>query len=117
MLWPRHRFARSNACPEARYRTVSCQHEMIAVVDRKAELRIVIGAAPPARLRGRIGNLHLEARLNRSHRGRKPGKAGPDNRRSSEAQPVTSSRATVKRSAGLLTRTRWRGGTHPVLSI
>lgn len=90
---------------------------MIAIVDREAKLRIVIGTTPSPGLRGGIDNLNFEPRFNQSNRGRKAGKSRSDDRRSSKTQPVTTSRATVKSSAGLLIRTRGRGGTHPILSI
>ena len=117
MVRPRQRLGRADGRPEAGYGTVSRKHQMIAIVDREAKLRIVIGTAAPSRLRCSIGNRYLQPRLYQSYCGRKPGKACSSNCRSRKAQRVTSNLATVQSSAGLLTRTRGRGGAQPILSI
>ena len=98
-------------------RPVAGQHEMIAVVDHQPELRIAVRAASPARLRRRIGDTHLRARFDQAHGRRQPRQSRAGNRRPREAQCVTSSRASVHSSAGLLTFTGARGGAQPRASI
>ena len=90
---------------------------MIAVVDRQPKLSVIIRAAPPPRLRSGIGEAHAHPGLGQPHRGGQPGEPGAGNRRARERQRVTTSRATVHSKAGLLTRTRWRGGAQPTVSI
>jgi len=110
-------FTSAHRRAKPRNRRISRKNQVIAIIDRQAELRIVIGPATPAGLRGSFGDPHLQSRFDQPDRRGKSSEACSDNRRPREAQPVTSSRATVAITAGLLTRTRVRGGAQPVLSI
>jgi hypothetical protein len=49
---------------------IARHHQMVAVIDHRAELRVKIGAAAAAALGGGLRHLHLYAGLGQSDRGR-----------------------------------------------
>ena len=64
---------------EIRHRgVIAREQQVIAVVDHHAELRIVIGAAAPARLPGRLMHDDALAPLGEANRGGEAGKSGTD---------------------------------------
>ena len=57
---------------------IAREQQVIAVVDHHVELRIVIGAAAPARLPGRLVHDDALAALGEANRGGKAGEPGAD---------------------------------------
>ena len=62
----------------AERRVIAREQQMIAIVDGDAELRVLVGAAAPARLPGLLVHDHALAAFGEANRGGKAGKPGTD---------------------------------------
>ncbi len=90
---------------------IARQQEVIAVVDRHANRRVVIGAAAAAGERGRLVNDNLPAARREPYRRGQAGETGPDDVNCSAHQ--TRLRNTMKMSFARGRRARSRGGAKP----
>ncbi len=98
-------------------RTVSGQHQVIAVVDYPIESGVEIGAATPARLPRRLEQGYGNSARRQMRGGGKTGQPRPDHMGMRGRFHRNFERNTSDSSLPLLSETRRRGGAKPAASL